>query len=223
MAIVARVPLLKTCERMTTLRSLRKAVVASALVLGIALTACAPAMDTPPAASPRPVEPAPTSTTPPSAQSSAPDRGVAPASMTLEAIGLDARVLDVGAPDRVLEVPDSPWDVGWWRDGVGVGGDHGTAVMIAHIASPVYGTGPLARASELRGGETAFVTTATGTVLRYEVARVDAFLKTVLPYDELFRQDGPPRIVLVTCGGEWDARAGHYDSNIVVQLLRVDV
>lgn len=189
------------------------AVTALALLLaGCASTAA-------PVAEPRAASPTPTSSPTVSATPAPlPDRGTTPASIELEAIGLDARVLDVGAPDQVLEIPESPWDVGWWRDGVGVGGDHGTAVMVAHIASPIHGTGPLARAPELRGGEFATVTTADGTQLRYEVSRVDSYLKTVLPYAELFRQDGLPRIVLVTCGGTWDAAAGHYDSNVVVEL-----
>jgi len=36
-----------------------------------------------------------------------------------------------------------------------------------------------------------------------------------LPTD-LFAFDGAPRLVLITCGGEFDPDAGSYDENVVV-------
>lgn len=150
-----------------------------------------------------------------------PDAGEPPARVSIAAIGLDAEVVPVGAPDQVLEVPDDPWIVGWWHDGVGIGATHGTTVMVAHIRARDYGTGPLARAPELQIGAPAQVVGADGTIHEYVVARVDTYKKTVLPYAELFRQEGAPRVMLVTCGGEWDAAVGHYDSNVTVELSPV--
>jgi hypothetical protein len=35
------------------------------------------------------------------------------------------------------------------------------------------------------------------------------------PHD-LVRADGPPQLVLVTCGGEFDRRTGNYADNVIV-------
>jgi hypothetical protein len=48
------------------------------------------------------------------------------------------------------------------------------------------------------------------------VAAVETYLKERLPYERLFDQSGPPRVVLVTCGGEYRRDAGGWDSNVVV-------
>jgi hypothetical protein len=40
--------------------------------------------------------------------------------------------------------------------------------------------------------------------------------KQTLPVDRLFAREGPPRLVLVTCGGEFVPERGGYESNVVV-------
>jgi hypothetical protein len=37
-----------------------------------------------------------------------------------------------------------------------------------------------------------------------------------LPYEELFRQSGPERVVFVTCGGTYNRSGGGWDSNVEV-------
>ena len=34
--------------------------------------------------------------------------------------------------------------------------------------------------------------------------------------DELFDRDGPPRLVVLTCGGAYDARNGYRDNVVVI-------
>ncbi len=41
--------------------------------------------------------------------------------------------------------------------------------------------------------------------------------KSSLPVDDLYRRDGEPRLLLITCGGDFDAEAGSYRSNVVVE------
>ena len=50
-----------------------------------------------------------------------------------------------------------------------------------------------------------------------EVADVVTYEKAVLPYAELFNQSGPERVVLMTCGGQFDPQTG-WDSNVVVVM-----
>jgi hypothetical protein len=136
--------------------------------------------------------------------------------MSIGAIDIDSRVTPVGAPDRVLEIPSKPWVVGWWKGGVGPGSGRGTVVLVAHLDSRTYGTGPFARAKELSVGDPMTLTDDDALAHDYRVASVETYLKRALPYEQIFAQSGPERVVIVTCGGEYHRDSGGWDSNVVV-------
>jgi len=195
-------------------------------VMAVALAACASPSGE---AAPGPSLPqAPTvgaAASPPTAQSTpatpspapvqAPPSATAPDRIRIPAISIDSAVEPVGTQDRVLQIPPKPWVVGWWRDGVGFGTESGTIVLVAHLDSREYGTGPFARARSLVAGDR-MTLVSEGRRAAYAVARVRTYLKTSLPYEELFRQSGATRVVLVTCGGQYRGDAGGWDSNVVV-------
>jgi sortase (surface protein transpeptidase) len=171
---------------------------------------------------------APASQPPPPASSSAaahalpsdePRGAQPPVGIRIPAIDIDSAVQHVGTEDRVLQIPPEPWVVGWWRDGARPGGDRGTVVLTAHLDSRKYGTGPFVRAKELPRGAAMVMVDTEGLKHRYRVERVDTFHKAALPYEELFRQSGPERVVLVTCGGTYDRNNGGWDSNVVVTFV----
>jgi Sortase domain len=143
-------------------------------------------------------------------------RGSEPVRMSIGAIDIDSRVQPVGAPDRVLEIPPKPWVVGWWKGGVGPGSGQGTVVLVAHLDSRTYGTGPFARARDLSVGDPMTLTDNDALVHDYRVASVETYLKKALPYEQIFTQSGPERVVIVTCGGEYHRDSGGWDSNVVV-------
>jgi hypothetical protein len=43
-----------------------------------------------------------------------------------------------------------------------------------------------------------------------------SFVKRRLPTERLFARDGPPQLVLITCGGPFDRRLSRYRDNLVV-------
>jgi sortase (surface protein transpeptidase) len=142
-----------------------------------------------------------------------------PVTLALPTIGIDATVIPVGTDSEgVLEVPPEPWVVGWWSDGAAPGSGTGTVVLDAHLDSRDYGTGPFARVTDLAGGDPATIRDNEGRSHRYRVREVMTIERTALPSDDLFRQTGPARVVLVTCGGVYRPEAGGWDSNVVVVL-----
>ena len=153
---------------------------------------------------------APTAVAPPAA-----DRGTEPNRIAIPDIDIDSQVVPVSTHDRILDIPPKPWVVGWWEAGVGPGSDGGTTVLVAHLDSRTYGAGPFTRAKDLTIGGAMTLRDAEGAVHRYVVARVETLLKQTLPYERLFNQSGPERVVLVTCGGEYRDGTG-WDSNVVV-------
>jgi sortase (surface protein transpeptidase) len=139
--------------------------------------------------------------------------------LALPTIGIDASVVPVGTdPNGVLDVPPEPWVVGWWSDGVAPGEGTGTVVLDAHLDSHQYGTGPFARVTDLTAGDPATIRDNAGGSHQYQVSEVATYQRTALPVEDLFRQTGPERVVLVTCGGTYRPDAGGWDSNIIVIL-----
>jgi hypothetical protein len=71
------------------------------------------------------------------------------------------------------------------------------------------------RLRELRKGDEIEVGRADGST-RFTVERVAQYDKRRFPTDEVYYPTLTPALRLVTCGGEFDATAGHYRSNVIV-------
>jgi hypothetical protein len=126
-----------------------------------------------------------------------------------EPLGLDA----VGA----LAVPASARGLGWWADGPRPG-EAGAAVVVGHV--DLKGRpGVFGRLATARPGAVVTVTRGPRTV-RYRVTRVDRYAKTGFPTDVVYRPTGAAELRLVTCGGRFDPRTGHYEDNVVVTAVR---
>jgi Sortase domain len=120
------------------------------------------------------------------------------------------------AVNGVLGVPVDPQRLGWWADGAPVGAGTGTVAVDGHVDSAAAGPGALFHLTSLRPGAVVLVTTTSGQTYRFAVTARRSYLKTRgLPAD-LFRTDGPPRLVLITCGGPFDATSHSYLDNVVV-------
>jgi hypothetical protein len=135
-----------------------------------------------------------------------------------------APIVKVGTmPDGQLEVPTDPRVVGWWSPGAKPGAKKGTAIFAGHINYSGV-TGALAEIGTLNPGDTVLVFGrhhSTQTELTFAVTGVRTYHKTGLPYRQIFDQQVAGRLVLVTCGGPFDSRTGHYLDNIVVYATPV--
>ena len=118
------------------------------------------------------------------------------------------------APDRTVQVP-SDWNVaGWYASGPRPG-DLGSAVILGHVDSK-RGPAVFFRLRQLRRGDLVEVTRADGSSVRFAVQGTEQYDKRRFPTDEVYYPTLTPALRLVTCGGEFDATAGHYRSNIIV-------
>ncbi|MGF1654712.1 MAG: class F sortase, partial [Actinomycetales bacterium] len=168
----------------------------------------------PPPASPSPAAaPVPAVTAATESVTSVPEpEQVVDSSMTLEltSLGASAPVIEVGVTeDRVLQVPSDPSVLGRWSDGSRPGDGSGSIVLAGHVSYRGQ-LGTLHALPELRPGDEAVVVTPQGSA-RYRAERVDVYRKAALPYQDIFQFDVPERLVLITCGGEFDRSTGHYD------------
>ena len=118
------------------------------------------------------------------------------------------------AADKTVEVP-TRWEVaGWYAAGTRPG-DPGSAVILGHVDSK-RGPAVFFRLRELRKGDEIAVGRADGSTIRFAVERVAQYDKQRFPTDEVYYPTLTPALRLVTCGGEFDATAGHYRSNVIV-------
>ena len=126
---------------------------------------------------------------------------------TVSAIGID---LESGA----LGIPSNIKRVGWWRDGAAPGDEAGTVLLAGHVDSAKDGAGAFYALKRARRGDTVTLQSG-GRTLRYRVTTIKRMRKSALP-SSIYTRTGSPKLVLVTCGGPFDAKAGHYRDNVVV-------
>jgi LPXTG-site transpeptidase (sortase) family protein len=125
---------------------------------------------------------------------------------------VDAPVVGVGAPGGSLQPPLDPSVLGRWTGGATIGAAHGRALVTGHSVHD--GDGALDALASLSRGDLMLVRTPYG-LQRQVVTQVRVLTKRelVAASSTLFRQDGPGRLVLVTCTG-WNGKS--YSSNVVV-------
>jgi hypothetical protein len=137
--------------------------------------------------------------------------------MELPSLDLAARIAPVSvAAGGNLRVPADPAVLGWWRSGARPGDDQGSIVIDGHVDSATQGLGTFARLRELELGDPVLTESAAGEVRRYWVTGRRQFPKETLPADDVFSQHVQERLVLITCGGRFDADDGGYADNVVV-------
>ncbi|MDV8009252.1 class F sortase [Rhodococcus sp. IEGM 1318] len=137
-----------------------------------------------------------------------------PTHLRIPSIAIDASIDEVrNNPSGELYPPEDVDRVGWWSPGARPTGP-GSTVLLAHVDSQVQGRGVFFDLRSTATGADVVVDTASGPV-HYVVTSVEEYDKKELPV-ELFSIVGDRRLVLITCGGDFDRESGNYDDNIVV-------
>lgn len=146
------------------------------------------------------------------------DAAPAPTRLVVEALGIDIPLDPVGvAADGQMEIPEYAERGGWYRFGAKPGDATGTVVIAAHVDSiATEGLGPFAALTDAEAGQVAVVHLADGTQVTYEVTGRTAVAKPEVAWPDVFDRDGPPRLVLVTCGGSFRSDVRSYSDNILV-------
>ncbi|MBD3782253.1 MAG: class F sortase [Micrococcales bacterium] len=148
--------------------------------------------------------------------------GPPPVRVRIPALGVDATVRPVGVQkDGAMVIPAAPTSVGWYRFGRAPGDAVGHTVIAGHVATQEDGPGALAPLERAEKGMRVEVTTADGATFRYTVSGRALIHKKALPVDEIFARDGAPRLVLVTCGGEYIPALRSHRDNVVVTAVPV--
>lgn len=141
----------------------------------------------------------------------------APTRLVIKDLGVDATVDPVGVQkDGAMVIPAEPTSVGWYRYGSAPSDGEGHTVIAGHVATREDGAGALAALRDAEPGMVVKVTDAGGKTTRYTVTGREKIVKKTLPVDEIFARVGKPRLVLITCGGEYIPELRSHRDNIVV-------
>ncbi len=149
-----------------------------------------------------------------------------PLQVRIGSISVDAPLVPVGLEeDLAMEIPERVADIGWYDPhGLGVRpGSAGTAVLAGHVDSRRQGRGALYHLRDLRVDEIIEIDLEDGTTQRWRITEIIQYPKDVLPFDDLFVWSGPPRLAVITCGGEFDRTARSYTDNLVAYAESLDV
>ncbi|MDQ1538215.1 MAG: hypothetical protein QOE58_2608 [Actinomycetota bacterium] len=143
-----------------------------------------------------------------------------PARLRLSRLDIDAPVtpVPVGA-DGLLVVPDNPRQLGWWSASGRPGMPHANVVIVGHVDSATRGLGALFLLHAARPGDEVMLVNEAGASSRYTVVARRSYAKASLPAAEIFARDVGPRLVLITCGGNFDQATRRYADNVVIYAV----
>ena len=193
----------------------------AAVVMLLLLAGCssapAPQLTPSPAATPTPVPTAAVDVPVQSSTLTAAIPIIPPVRIRVPSVEIDIPVGPVGVEeDGLMEIPEDIRTAGWYQYGPAPGSVNGSAVITAHVDSFEQGLGPFAYLKQLSAGADIIVTTADGAEFVYIVESVQNVERTQLPLGQVFDRVGVPRLVLITCGGQFDENVRTYSDNIVV-------
>ena len=142
--------------------------------------------------------------------------GEEPVTLAVPTLGVQAAVEHVVVTNGELGVPRDVSHVGWWSAGSRPGAAEGSVVIDGHVDDVDQGPGAFFALGQLTHGAAVSVTTSSGAVLNYQVSGLRIYDKSQELPPDLFASTGPPRLVLITCGGEFDQASLRYVNNVVV-------
>lgn len=144
-----------------------------------------------------------------------------PVHLDIPAIGIHAPVTQLGLdPDGTIAMPPPTRTApaGWYR-GLASPGEIGTAVIVGHVDSARFGPAVFYRLRQAERGDAVTVRRADGTTARFTVVAIRTYAKKHFPAAAVYGMADRAELRLITCGGAFDRRRGHYRDVVVVYAV----
>ncbi|SDQ82341.1 class F sortase [Thermostaphylospora chromogena] len=140
-----------------------------------------------------------------------------PTRITIPKIGVSAPVQPLGLQKSgEIAVPplSKPHLTGWYRLGP-VPGEIGPAVILGHVNTK-RGPAVFSRLREIQRGDKIRVARSDGKIVEFTVDGVEQISKSAFPTNRVYGNLNDAGLRLVSCGGVYNRRTGHYSDNIIV-------
>src|SRR5450759_2945164 len=136
-----------------------------------------------------------------------------PVRLQIASIGVDSALMALGLrADGSMEVPPRGFPAGWYTGGP-TPGELGPAIIAGHVDW----TGPAVfyNLHNLKPDDLVTVIRKDGSVAVFRVTLVEEFPKNKFPTELVYGNIDFAGLRLITCGGVWNPKIGHYEDNIV--------
>jgi LPXTG-site transpeptidase (sortase) family protein len=140
-----------------------------------------------------------------------------PVRIVLTRLGINAPIKSVGlAKDGTIEVPPSQNAnlAGWYRN-MSTPGEVGPAVLLGHKDTATR-PAVFSRLPEIKNGDTIEVKRQDKTTAVFTVGGVEQASKKTFPTQRVYGEQQNAQLHLITCGGVYNRRTGHYTDNVIV-------
>ncbi|KUL29315.1 peptidase C60 [Actinoplanes awajinensis subsp. mycoplanecinus] len=138
-----------------------------------------------------------------------------PTRVVIPALDVDVPLTGLGLQaDGAMQVPTDAKTVGWYTRAP-TPGALGPAVLAGHVDFKNK-PGTFNKLTDLKAGDSINVDRADGSMAMFRVVKVDRYAKDRFPTDAVYGAINRAGLRLITCGGDFDSAAGHYEDNIVV-------
>ncbi|TMR23200.1 class F sortase [Nonomuraea turkmeniaca] len=140
-----------------------------------------------------------------------------PVRIVIKRLGINAPIKAVGlAKDGTIQVPppDNPNLVGWYRN-MSTPGQAGPAVLLGHKDTRTR-SAVFSALFQIKNGDTIEVKRQDRTTAVFTVGGVEQANKKTFPTQRVYGPQDNAQLHLITCGGTYDRRTGHYTDNIIV-------
>lgn len=118
--------------------------------------------------------------------------------------------------DGGIEVPplEDTRSSGWYTESP-TPGEVGPSVVLGHVDSAKNGPSVFYRLGELKPGDTVEINRADGSVASFRIDAVREYAKNQFPTEVVYGNLDRAGLRLITCGGTFNPKSGHYESNII--------
>lgn len=147
-----------------------------------------------------------------------------PVRIRIPSIDVAADIDPVGMSDAVtMQVPVDIDLVGWFDRSVLPISEAGHTVLVGHRDGVSDPNGVFRNLDDVRSGDMITVRDLSGRRIKYVVKGVAVVSDKAFAQQasEIFQTHGAHQLILITCGGTYDASEGGYQANVVVTAHRV--
>jgi hypothetical protein len=134
--------------------------------------------------------------------------------LLIPSLHVDASVRTTSIVNHELVIPGDVHDVGEW----GHKANAGTTILAGHVNWVGQGPGALGALATISPGATVYLSNGVGVVSVWSVVSLRSVVKKDLP-EALFATGGARRLVLITCGGAFDAATHQYADNVLATAV----